>query len=283
MFYIIIFLHSLVFSKDIKIISELDTATAFIGDVINWSVKMQASDQYNYRFPKFSLDNDTIKISQTKSKNEMYDQINFEIISWDTGSFATPNYSVEVLDQNGELDFRMSAPRIDYIISSILPTLNEEAFRPLKGPVPVKDIWPIKNIILLILIIITIYCIILVWRRRKPKQYSKLDYTFAEDPKERALRRIQELSLSQFTKDFYTELSHISREYIEAKYFIRTLEMTTNEIKESRLLFPVENSWFNEWIIFLSLADQVKYALELPDKDRMKSDKDKIKSIIIEL
>ena len=113
MFYIIIFLHSLVFSKDIKIISELDTATAFIGDVINWSVKIQASDQYNYRFPKFSLDNDTTKISQTKSKNEMYDQINFEIISWDTGSFATPNYSVEVLDQNGELDFRMSAPMID--------------------------------------------------------------------------------------------------------------------------------------------------------------------------
>ena len=122
-----------------------------------------------------------------------------------------------------------------------------------------------------------------VWRRRKPKQYSKLDYTFTEDPKERALRRIQELSLSQFTKDFYTELSHISREYIEAKYFVRTLEMTTNEIKESRLLFPIENSWFNEWIIFLSLADQVKYALELPDKARMKSDKDKIKSIIIEL
>ena len=283
MFYIIIFLHSLVFSKDIKIISELDTATAFIGDVINWSVKIQASDQYNYRFPKFSLDNDTIKISQTKSKNEMYDQINFEIISWDTGSFATPNYSVEVLDQDGDLDFRMSAPKIDYFISSILPTLNEEAFRPLKGPVPVKDIWPIKNIILLILIIITIYCIILVWRRRKPKQYSKLDYTFSEDPKERALRRIQELSLSQFTKDFYTELSHIFREYIETKYFIRTLEMTTNEIKESRLLFPVENSLFNEWIVFLSLADQVKYALELPDKARMKSDKDKIKSIIIEL
>ena len=177
----------------------------------------------------------------------------------------------------------MNAPKIDYTISSIIPTLNEEAFRPLKGPVPVKDIWPIKNIILLILIIITIYCIILVWRRRKPKQYSKLDYTFSEDPKERALRRIQELSLSQFTKDFYTELSHISREYIEAKYFVRTLEMTTNEIKESRLLFPIENSWFNEWIIFLSLADQVKYALELPDKDRMKSDKDKIKSIIIEL
>ena len=48
------------------------------------------------------------------------------------------------------------------------------------------------------------------------------------------------------TKDFYTELSHISREYIEAKYFIRTLEMTTNEIKESRLLFPIENSWLND-------------------------------------
>ena len=283
MFYILIFLQSFVFSKDIEIISELDTTNVFIGDVINWSVKLRASEQYNYRFPKFSLDNDTIKIYQNKPKNDIYDEINFEIISWDTGSFTTPSYSVEVLDKKGKLDFMMNAPRIDYIVSSIIPILNEETFRPLKGPVPVKDIWPIKNIILFILIIITIYGIMLVWRKRESKQYSKLEYTYKEDPKERALRRIQELSLRQFTKDFYTELSHISREYIEAKYFIRTLEMTTNEIKESRLLFPMENSQFNEWIICLSLADQVKYALKIPDKSRMESDKDKIKSIIIEL
>ena len=59
--------------------------------------------------------------------------------------------------------------------------------------------------------------------------------------------------------------------------------MTTNEIKDSRVIFPIEKSKFNDWIIFLTLADQVKYALELPDKAKMKSDKDKIKSIIIEL
>ena len=283
MFYILFFFHSLVFSKGVEIISELDTNNAFVGEVINWSVKIQGSDQYNHRFPKLSLDNENLKISQIKSQNNRSDEIIFEIISWDTGSFSTPAYSIEILSEEGEIDFMMNAPRLEYIISSIIPTLNEEKFRPLKGPVPVKDVWPLKNIILFILIIITAYGIWFVWRRRETEKYRKLDYTFTESPKDRALRRLQELSFSQFTKDFYTELSHISREYIETKYFIRTLEMTTIEIKKSRHIFPMEDPQFNEWIIFLSLADQVKYALELPDELKMKSDREKIQLFINQL
>ena len=84
--------------------------------------------------------------------------------------------------------------------------------------------------------VIVVYSIITVWKKRK-KKYKKIDYKYIEDPKDRALRRLEELRSTNFTKDFYTELSHIFREFIEAKYYIRTLEMTTQEIKESRSLF----------------------------------------------
>ena len=46
----------------------------------------------------------------------------------------------------------MEVPEIRIFISSVLPTLEDKNFRPLKGPVPVKDVWPIKNIIFYIII-----------------------------------------------------------------------------------------------------------------------------------
>ena len=170
-----------------------------------------------------------------------------------------------------------------YSILSILPTLENKNFRPLKGPVPVKQVWPIKNIILFILIILTIYGITKIWKKRQKKIYKKIDYNFTISPKDKAIRRLEELDSSQFTKEFYTQLSHIFREYIERKYYIRTLEMTTEEINKSRRFFPIEDIQFNELITFLNRADNVKYALQLPRESEMNSDKEKIKSLIIKL
>ena len=70
---------------------------------------------------------------------------------------------------------------------------------------------------------------------------------------------------------------------MEGKYYIRTLEMSTQEIKESRSLFPMEDFQFEELIIFLNLSDHVKYALQMPTKSEMELDKEKIKTIISNL
>ena len=127
------------------------------------------------------------------------------------------------------------------------------------------------------------YGITKIWKKRQKKIYKKIDYNFAESPKDKAYRRLEELDSSQFTKEFYTQLSHIFREYIEHKYYIRTLEMTTDEINNSRQLFPIKDSQFSELITFLNRADNVKYALQLPGEYEMNSDKEKIKSLILEL
>ena len=283
MIYILIIFQSILFSNGLQVSSELDTNNAYIGEVIKWSVILKGSDSPNYKFPNLSIDNDSIKIKQLVSSKIKNNKIDFEIISWDTGRFTTPSYSIEILDDNGEIDFLMSSPRLEYSILSILPTLENKNFRPFKGPVPVRDVWPIKNLILFILIIIIVYIITVVWKRRDKKVYKKIDYNYFEYPKDRACRRLGELSCSQFTKDFYTQLSHIFREYIERKYYIRTLEMTTQEIKKSRSLFPIEDLQFEELIAFLNLSDHVKYALQVPTRSEMESDKEKIKNLIDKL
>ena len=283
MIYIIILIQSVLFSQGVEIKSELDTNKAFIGNVIKWSIIVEGINDNNLKFPHLTIDNDSFKVSQITSLKNNPKRMEYEIISWDTGRFITPDYSIEILNDMGELDFFMEVPKLEYVISSVLPVLDDKNFRPLKGPVPVKNVWPIKNIISYIIIIIAIYGIIKVWKRRVKKTYKKLDYDFIESPKERAIRRLEELNSSQFTKEFYTQLSHIFREYIERKYYIRTLEMTTEEIKNFKLFFPIKENQFNVLITFLNRADNVKYALQLPSKSEMNKDKEKIKDLLLEL
>ena len=283
MIYLLIFFQSVLFSKGLHISSELDTNNVYVGEVLRWTIKVEGHENINYKFPYLNIDNDSVKVKQIVSSEKRNNEIEFEIISWEIGSFTTPSYFIEILDDNGDIDFTMISPPQEYTISSILSTLEDENFRPLKGPVPVKDVWPIKNLILFFLIVIIVFSIVILWRKREKKVYNKIDYKYIEDPKDRAFRRLEELSSSNFIKDFYTELSHIFREFIETKYYIRTLEMTTQEIKESRSLFPLEDPQFEELIIFLNLSDRVKYALQMPTKSEMELDKEKIKTIISNL
>ena len=277
--------QSLVFSQGLQVISELDTTSGYVGEIINWSIEIKGAEKNNFRFPELNNDNDVLifKFKKKVNANLNIHKLKFEIVAWDTGNFSTPDYAIEILDDNGKLDFILDVPSVDFRIISIIDALGENEFRPIKGPVPVSNIFPIKIIILLFMILITLYGIFSLWKKREKIKYKKLDYSYIEDPKERALKRLDDLSVSNFSKDYYTNLSHISREYIEKKYFIRTLEMTTDQIRKSRALFPMDNTIFSDWVLFLSLADQVKYAQEIPDKEKMLIDKEKIIFLITQL
>ena len=101
-----------------------------------------------------------------------------------------------------------------------------------------------------------------------------------ETPEDRAIHRLNELNISGFSKEFYTGLSHISREYIETKYFVRTLEMTTIQITENRDLFPLGDEEFEIWTRVLQTSDMVKYARETSNTDQIKSDLTDVRSLI---
>ena len=142
----------MLFSQGIQIISELDTNKAYIGSVIHWSIMVEGGEKRNYNFPNLEVDNDSMRIRQKLSSKNTSNKITFELISWDTGRFITPGYAIEIIDDNGEIDFLMQTPELEYSILSILPTLEDKNFRPLKGPVPVKKFGPSKILFYLYLL-----------------------------------------------------------------------------------------------------------------------------------
>ena len=90
-----------------------------------------------------------------------------------------------------------------------------------------------------------------------------------------ANNRFSQLNKKGFAKEFYTEISLITKEYIEYSTYIRTLEMTTEEIIQSRDLFQIDDDSFSKWITLLSKADLVKYAKQAIEPSEMDIDKNK--------
>ena len=274
---------SILFPQSLSVISELDTTAGLIGDVFIWTIYIEGQTNQSIRFPDLKLDDNSTSIrNQTLiRKNGQLSGIQFEIIYWDTGKFATPDYAIDVMSKDGGVDFKLSAEPLSIHVGSVLVGMDNPDYQPMKGPVPVRSIFPTKSILLSLLLILLTIGMISTWRKRIPVTYKKLDYTFLESPRERALRRLRSLGgHSGTSKDYYAELSQISREYVERKYFIRTLEMTTEEIIDNQDLFPWESQQFFTWSQFLEEADLVKYARDIPTPEKMTLDKEKVVSLI---
>ena len=59
---LLILLPSLIFGQGFTVISELDTTQGFIGDVIQWTVKIDGHTNEGIRFPELNEINDTLTI-----------------------------------------------------------------------------------------------------------------------------------------------------------------------------------------------------------------------------
>ena len=67
-------------------------------------------------------------------------------------------------------------------ILSILNESNQADFKYIKGPVPVKNVIPFKEIFYVFLLLIFISSIVSIWRKRINPVYKKINYDILEDP-----------------------------------------------------------------------------------------------------
>ena len=279
----LVFFYSSVLAQSIYVTSEVDTSKASIGDIITWEIKGKGSQQNKkLEFPELNLKGDSISIYSQRLifDDELVIGRIIEIAFWDTGRFYTPSYYVNVLDPQGNVDQDIEIEKVAIDIVSVLTSLSDVKVRPVKGPVAVKVVIPYKEILLIILCLVIVSAIIWVLRKRIKYIYPKNSYSIIKSPIEIANDRLSALNKKGFSKQFYSELSHITREYIEYSTYIRTLEMTTEEIIGNRELFHCDDDSFSQWIGLLSKADLVKYAKQSIEPYEMDIDKDKVINLI---
>lgn len=270
---------------------ELDTTYTTIGSPVTYSVTVQSSKDKIVQFPEWTLEDPLEVRSYSIHVSDKGQVGEFELVFWDTGKVAIPGATIHVLNADSTLAYEMSADSMFIDVVSI--TEQDPSFKqsgggimPIKDPVPVRFPLPWKAIFLVLLLVGILVGMAMIWKKRLSVEVSfeeKPDYL--EEPDSIALKKLDELDRSELLvnrniKEFYAQLSLILREYTENSLFIRTLEMTTEEIREHRPVFPYSDEQINAYLNILSGADMAKYAKHIAALDQCSADLSMARSLV---
>ena len=254
----------------------MDTSIASVGDQVTWNVRLNnIGKNLSLDFPKLEIENDSISlISQSNVlDNNLIIGQSFKFSFWETGNFLTPYYYVKVINDINKDEFNFEPERRSVVVLSVLEENSANNMRPLKGPVPVDSIFPWDLFIKIILILFFISLMILIWKKREPSTQIISISKNQISPYEFAKNRLLNLDSNGFSKEFYSELSHITRQFVEKSCYIGALEMTTEEISQNENIFHMNDDIFFEWVSLLQKADLIKFAKKSTPITEMEDDK----------
>ena len=228
---------------------ELDTTYTTIRRQISYLITVQIPQDKIVKFPEWVLE-DPLEIRSSEFSTSGLEYIGrYEIVFWDTGKVGIPGVAITILNMDSSFAYDMTADTMFMEVVSI--TEQDPSFKqsgggimPIKDPVPVRIPLPWQTIILSILLLGILIAIGLIWKKRLKADVSYEERPeYLEEPDIIALEKLDNLDQSGLLekgeiKEFYAQLSLIMREYTENSLYIRTLEMTTEEIRENRPAFP---------------------------------------------
>lgn len=203
---------------------------------------------------------------------------NLKLTSFDTGYVYVPeiaiNYSKSLQDSVRRA-LRTDEKEL-YVTTIAVDTT--QAFRPIKDVI--KQGYTAKEVLPWVAIVIAlagiVYLVIYLNKHKKPK------VVVVEEKKKPTIPAIitaraklnemkdNELWNSAKTKDYYTDLTDIAREYLEGQFEIDAVEMTTDEIMEAVNKLNLNNLTKSKLQETLTTADFVKFAKANPTAEQNK-------------
>jgi len=268
----------------ITIEAKLDSNKFLIGDQVKLHLLVTKPKSANLNFPILpdSLA-DGIEIVErfkpdTLSKNEdiLTLRQTFLITSFDSGKHTVPSIPFEFL-RDSTID-TLFTDSVFFTVNTIpVDTAKKTIYdikKPINEPFTIMEIigYIIWGIVALFVIIAGIY----VYRKfRKKEPLIKIPHKPADPPHVIALRELNALKEKKLwqnnhIKKYHTQLTDIIRKYIEARFVIQAMEMTSNEIIQAFL----QEKYISEQCLLglrqiLTLADFVKFAKiqPLPDEN----------------
>ena len=257
--------------KTISIYAELDTTDATIGDVISYRITGELPNNLHMSIPELE-GNESFEIRQ-KLKLKEQTGFEFKLVFWDTGKFEIPSIPVEIAQSDCTITHIIETDPFFITVHSTFDKSAGKELRPVKSPVPVSPPFPIKKISLwLIFLSLFGFFIYLGNRRIQFVKRKRFIQNLIPPPNIEAIDNLELINKNCDEKEFYVELSYLLRKYVESSIYIKTLEMTTEEIDSNQSLIPLNKNLLKEWILLLKQADLIKYAKHFPEEDNRKND-----------
>ncbi len=263
----------------VNVTAQIDTSMMLIGDQTKFRLQATLPKNYNVQFQLFSdTIIDKLEIVETFTPDTITEngvlKITNEYIvtSFDTGWYQINPVKFIVKHQN-TTDTLYSNPVYFGVITMPIDTTNANAIadikKPVDAPLTIKEILPYAGYSFAVLAILFLAFILY-------KKFAKKQPVFVtkQKPKEPAhiiaYRQLEQLSQAKLwqkgdTKEYYSQLTEILRQYIENRFNIPALEQTTDEIISSfRNGTLISKELKDNLFDLLTRADFVKFAKATP-------------------
>lgn len=267
--------------QEIKVTSAFDTSRIFIGDQVNYivTVEQPAGVVLGLKPLKDTLCKNVdilagpVTDSMTLSNGMLKFERKYLVTSYDSGIYVIPPFYAELTDAGGLKRFHSDYSFLEVTRVKISPRdTSEKIFdivKPYKAPVTLGEILP--WLLLAGVIAALIWGGIILFRRLK-RSKKEPGIVINPDPAHIiAFRELERLKAEQLwqkgeVKLYYSRLTEIVRQYLENRYKVFSLEMTTSETLDALLKtgFKKDESYSRLRSVLLG-ADLVKFAKYKPE------------------
>ncbi len=287
--FIILFIASLtpifVWGQKAKSVATIEKDTILIGDQLTLRLEVKTNKNTKISWPTFSEEFspgiellNLHPIDTLAYEGDLISYIQDLIItSFDTGFYEIPGFNFSCVNQ-ADTTFYKSMSNPLFLRVNTLEIDTTQAFKAIKDPIEqgytfAEAIPMMGGFLLLVLVAFAIYYFFF---RKKDKTL------FTVKPKPRipahisALKNLENLKTKKLWqggkfKQYYTELTDIFRIYLEERFEVDAMEMTSDEIKES--LKPIKEIDKNLHLKIsetLTTSDLVKFAKlnPLPEENK---------------
>jgi hypothetical protein len=259
--------------------ATLENNTIQIGDQVTFNITVTVPGDSRLQWPML-LDTlagnvEILKKSGVDTVSSGKDQFTLKqaltITSFDSGSYVIRPI---------RFNYTRPGDTVTYFTETAPVTLNVQTIEtdpaqdikpikpPLAAPVTFREMLPWIGLALLILALAAlVYYYLKMRKKAKPVVTTRLKPSIP--PYEAAVEALESLRLKKLwqsgrVKEYYSEMTDIVREYIELRFPVRALEMTTGEIDAALRQTEVNSSARDKLNKVLTLADLVKFAKEQP-------------------
>ena len=269
---------SISYSQKVGAKAKLDTAEILIGDQINLQIEATIPEDANIAWPFLE---DTISSNIEIIKAYPIDTIqhdglislkqNILITSFDSGKYTIRPFEFLYMSTEDTVPTRIySLPQLLKVNTiEIDTTIAIKAIKPpLGAPITFGEVYP--WVLIGLGVVGVIWFLIYYLKKRKKKEPI-----FASKPKPKlpahviALNGLEELKYKKLWqngkfKEYYTNMTDLVREYIEDRFKVQAIEMTTDEIMDSLKTKEINNEAYDKIRQTLKLSDMVKFAKAKP-------------------
>jgi len=264
----------------ISVSSKVDKSRITIGDLIKYTVTVTHNRDVKVKMPGLGANLGGFEIGDyhvhepKKKGDKIISTVDYTISTFFTGEFEIPPLTVSYTVPGDSIPKTLTTEKIKIIVESMKPS-KEGDIRDIKPPLEIPRNWwyLIRWFVLgIILVALGVFGFIIYRRKKEGKTFLPTRPEPIRPPHELAYEALDKLQNSDLLakgeiKRFYIEISEIIRQYIEGRYFIVAMEMTTTDVLRKLSEAGVNGEDFQLFKNFFDKCDLVKFAKHIPSQD----------------